>query len=101
MNRGTWVYRNGRLVEKGGPLDVRMASARSDMPCPMLISDSMELTEHVDGRFYSSKSTYRRVTKAHGLIEVGNDPGRFNRPKRPDRDKGIDQAIDKAIARAS
>ena len=101
MNRGTWVYRNGLLVEKGGPLDVRRTVARSDMPCPMLISDHMPECEHVDGKFYSSKSAYRRVTKANGLIEVGNDPARFSRPKRPNRDKGIEQAIDKAIARAS
>lgn len=73
--------------------------ARSSLPCPMVISDDMLSVEHVDGRFYSSKSEYRRVTKANGLIEVGNDPARFKRPVRPDRDKGIEQSIDKAIAR--
>lgn len=101
MSRGTWVYRNGRLVEKGGPLDVRMASARSDMPCPMLISDHMPDCEHVDGNFYSSKSAYRRVTKENGLIEVGNDTARFKRHVRQSTDKAIDDCIDRAVARAS
>lgn len=77
----------------------RTPVARSDMPCPMLISDSMPDAEHVDGKFYSSKSAYRRVTKANGLIEVGNDPGRFRKPKTPDRDKAIETSIDRAIAR--
>lgn len=101
MSRGSWVWRNGELVEKGGPKDISQPVARSSLPCPMLISDSMQAVEHVDGRYYESKSAYRAVTKAQGLIEVGNDPARFKRPAKPDRDKGIDQAIDRAIARAS
>lgn len=96
-----WVYRNGEIVEKGGPKDVQSPVARADMPCPMLIGDSMPAAEHVDGNFYESKSAYRRVTRANGLIEVGNDTARFRKPKVPDREKGIDQAIERAIARAS
>jgi hypothetical protein len=61
----------------------------------------MPAAEHVDGKFYESKSAYRAVTRANGLIEVGNDSQRFRKPKRPDREKGIDQAIERAIARAS
>ena len=104
MTRGTFVYRNGQLVEKGGPDDIRPLPPRSDLPCPMLISDIMEPAEHVDGRFYTSKSGFRKVTKANGYIEVGNDPARLNRPTKPNpksREKAIDQAIDKAFARAS
>lgn len=96
-----WVYRNGEIVEKGGPKDIRPPVARADMPCPMLIGDSMQAAEHVDGKFYESKSAYRRVTKANGLIEVGNDPARFRQPKRPNREKAIEDSIDRAIARAS
>jgi hypothetical protein len=47
--------------------------ARSDLPCPYIISDEMPSTEQVDGRFYTSKSTFRAVGKAHGLVEVGNE----------------------------
>jgi hypothetical protein len=97
----SWVYRNGELVEKGGPKDIRPPVARADMPCPMLISDSMNAAEHVDGKFYTSKSEYRRVTKANGLIEVGNDTSRFKKPGRANNDKAIEQSIDRAIARVS
>jgi hypothetical protein len=102
MMRGTWVIRGGEVVEKGGPLDIRPLAAHSDMPCPMLISDHMPECEHVDGKFYSSKSAYRRVTKENGLLEVGNEKLR-PKPKasQAERDKGIDQAIDRAISRAS
>lgn len=61
----------------------------------------MDPVEHVDGSWHTSKSGFRRVTKERGLTEMGNDPGRFKKPKAPDRDKAIDAAIDKAIARAS
>jgi hypothetical protein len=39
----------------------------------MIISDIMPETEQVDGRFYTSKSEFRKVGKALGLIEVGNE----------------------------
>jgi hypothetical protein len=95
--------RNGRLVEKGGPDDVRQAFQRSDLPCPMLISDQMPPCEHVDGRFYDSKAAYRAVTKANGLTEVGSEKLNQPRPKVPKavREKGIDQAVERAIARVS
>ena len=100
--RGTWVYRNGRLVEKGGPEDVRPMPQRSDLPMPMLISDDMPAAEHVDGRFYTSKAAFRQVTRAHGLTEVGTE--KLNRPKpkmsKAQREQGINQAVEKAFARA-
>jgi hypothetical protein len=33
----------------------------------------MEPVEQVDGRFYTSKSTFRAVGRAHGLTEVGTE----------------------------
>ena len=47
--------------------------ARSDLPLPFVISDQMEPTEQVDGRFYTSKRQYRAVGRAHGLTEVGTE----------------------------
>jgi hypothetical protein len=47
--------------------------ARSALPRPYVISDTMEPTEQVDGRFYTSKSQFRATGRALGLIEVGND----------------------------
>jgi len=99
--RGTWVMRNGRIVEKGGPDDIRKAVQRSDLPCPMLISDEMPACEHVDGRFYSSKSAYRAVTRAHGLTEVGTEKLNHKPPRvsKAERAKGIEAAVERAAAR--
>lgn len=67
----------------------------------MLISDEMPACEHVDGKFYSSKSAYRAVTRANGLTEVGNEKLSRPRPKmsKEARAKGISDAVDKAVAR--
>jgi hypothetical protein len=71
--RGTWVFRDGRLVEKGGPLDVRPERARSEFPSPSYISDGLPDLIGPGGRPYSSKSELRREYKARGLVELGND----------------------------
>lgn len=47
--------------------------ARSDLPLPYVISDIMEPTEQVDGRYYTSKRAFRAVGRALGLTEVGNE----------------------------
>ena len=47
--------------------------ARSDLPLPYVISDIMEPTEQVDGKFYTSKSQFRAVGRSLGLIEIGNE----------------------------
>jgi len=47
--------------------------ARSALPCPAVISDSMPPTEQVDGKFYESKAAFRAVGRALGLTEVGNE----------------------------
>jgi hypothetical protein len=100
--RGTWVIRNGKVVEKGGPEDVRPMPQRSALPCPMLISDDMPAAEHVDGRFYTSKSAFRQVTRANGLTEVGTEKLKHSRPKmsKSQREQGINQAVEKAFSRA-
>jgi hypothetical protein len=33
----------------------------------------MDAVEQVDGRFYTSKSAFRRVGRSLGLVEVGNE----------------------------
>lgn len=73
--------------------------APGDFPCPRVMTDTMDLTEHVDGRFYDSKSAYRAVTKANGLIEVGDDPARLRQKAKPRSDpKKRRQAVEKAVA---
>lgn len=100
MKRGTWVYRSGRLVKKGGPLDVRPAIAASDLPAPMLMSDTMDPVQHpCTGEYFNSKSRFRAVTRAHNCIEVGNDPARLRTPPKPKPDrKAIRKSVEKAFA---
>jgi len=52
---------------------LHLTPARSDLPLPYVISDIMEPTEQVDGKFYTSKRQFRAVGKALGLTEVGNE----------------------------
>jgi hypothetical protein len=74
--------------------------ARSDLPCPMIISDIMDAVEQVDGRFYTSKSAFRRVGRQLGLIEVGNEkPKAKTRASTQERaEKARREAIGKAVA---
>ena len=59
----------GRWRVKREPLK----PARSSLPLPYIISDTMEPVEQVDGRFYTSKRAFRAVGRALGLTEVGNE----------------------------
>lgn len=59
----------GRFQVKKTPLNF----ARSEHPLPFVISDHMEPTEQVDGKFYTSKRQFRAVGRALGLTEVGNE----------------------------
>jgi hypothetical protein len=49
------------------------AYLRADLPMPYVISDIMPPTEQVDGRFYTSKSAFRKVGRQLGLTEVGTE----------------------------
>lgn len=65
MARQTYVFRDGQLVPKetAGP-NIR----------PHVMTDTMDETWHpADGKHYTSKSKFRRVTRAHGCEEVGNE----------------------------
>jgi hypothetical protein len=46
---------------------------RGELPLPYVISDTMEPTEQVDGKFYTSKRQFRAVGRSHGLTEVGTE----------------------------
>lgn len=74
---------------------------RSDLPSPMLSLDTMEAVQHpCDGRLYDSKSAFRRVTKAHGCVELGNDAQRMAEREKPKPDRrSIRDAVRKAANR--
>lgn len=82
--------------------------ARSDLPAPMLINDSMEPTQSmVDGKFYTSKAQLRSTYKPSGnkegrsYVEMGNDPLVTAPPKKPKTDRqGIKASVRKAFSQA-
>jgi hypothetical protein len=72
--------------------------ARSDHPLPYVISDIMEPTEQVDGRFYTSKRQFRAVGRSLGLTEVGSE--KMKPKKRSPDDRAEKQARQQAIKTA-
>jgi hypothetical protein len=77
---------------------VDTAPARSSLPLPYVISDIMEPTEQVDGRFYTSKAAFRRVGRELGLTEVGNEKPK---PKvRATADRSVKEARRQSIKKA-
>jgi len=80
---------------------VEIAPARSDLPRPMVILDTMpEVQSQATGKWYTSKSALRAEYRRLGMIEVGNDPARFRKKERPKADlKTIKDQIEKAEAR--
>lgn len=78
--------------------------ARSVLPAPYTISDTMEagVQSMADGKIYTSKSAIRRHYRQAGMIEVGNDPARNRRPPKPKPDRrAIKTAVEKAAARVA
>lgn len=47
-----------------------------------VISDEMAPTRHMaDGKHYTSKAKFRKVTRAHGCVEVGNETRTLLKPR--------------------
>lgn len=68
MTRGVWVYRNGKLVPK------HRAAPRGSGRVNGVISDTMDALIHpCTGKLMDSKSEFRKVTRAKGGVEVGNE----------------------------
>lgn len=84
-----------RRIDKSPP------AARSDLPFPMIVSDTMDPVQSMlDGKFYTSKALLRATYKAAGVTEVGNDPARLAKRQKakPDR-REIRDTLEKAEAR--
>lgn len=92
MIRGTWVYRNGKLVPK------HKAEPRYAKRVSGVISDSLpdQLEHHGygDGRRTDSKSVFRRWTKEAGLVEKGNDREAVRPVRDPDLRPDVARAIE-------
>lgn len=88
MPREVYVYRDGKLVPKSQAIPL-------NAPSHSIITDSMPETWHpADGKHYESKSRFRRVTRAHGCTEVGNerqtDRRQFDRNAREDVRRAVE-----------
>ena len=89
-----------RLYLQTGPtswafVTVTAPPKRGDLPLPFVISDTMDPVEQVDGKFYTSKSAFRAVGRANGLIEVGNE--KFAPKQRASTEKGTKEKRRKTI----
>src|SRR5262245_1496798 len=69
-------------------------------PAPYVISDTMEPTEQVDGKFYTSKAKFRAIGRSLGLTEVGTERPKFKvrGPVTHETRRQRRQAFEKAIA---
>ncbi|HEV7237263.1 MAG TPA: hypothetical protein VGN15_13830 [Ktedonobacteraceae bacterium] len=75
----TYVYRNGKLVDKS-----RAAPKHAGSGASYVISDEMAPTRHMaDGKFYTSKKKFRDATRAAGCVEVGNETATLLKPRAP------------------
>ena len=75
--------------------------ARSALPMPAVIGDSMPPTEQVDGKFYTSKAKFRAVGRALGLTEVGTEkikPTVTRRSASPQSKRARREAFARAVA---
>lgn len=71
---------------------------RSELPCPMIVSDQIEIKSMVDGEIYTSKRALRQSYRDKGYIEVGNEEQKMPPKPKPDR-KGIRDAVRRAASR--
>lgn len=87
VERGSWVYdrASGEIITLA-EYHQRHAAARHGSG-PMVISDYLGggvsgMWHPAEGRHTDSKSEFRQWTKAHGCVEVGNEPLRNGAPER-------------------
>lgn len=96
---------NGRSVYRKVP---DAAPARSSMPCPMLIRDTIEpVRSMADGRMYDSMKSLRRTYRADGnpqgqeYHEVGNEPMRGRQPLKRASKQQLSDMLDQYDAKVA
>jgi len=69
------IYRYDEAeTRKQGRLVLKEDNELALNEAPSVLQDSMDPLEHpCDGKLYTSKSEFRRVTKAHGCEELGTE----------------------------
>lgn len=101
IERGRWIYDRdkGELVPADEYRARKYAGTQvSDLPCPTIISDQIELRSMVDNQIYTSKSALRRSYRENGYVEVGNEEQKPKAPFKPDR-KAIKDSVRRAASR--
>lgn len=67
------------------PVKERIPPQRSSLAFPYIASDTMEAIEHpCDGKKYTSKSEFRKTTRANGCIEIGDQKQKPKEKPKPD-----------------
>ena len=76
MSRVTYVLRDGELVEKSkaAPLPTQARSL-------FAMSDIAEFRSPIDGSIISSRSQLRDHQRKHNVIQAGDDPSLYRKPK--------------------
>ncbi len=94
MARETYVMRDGKLVPKSQAAPLLQPAKRSHLPMPYFVRDEIPPTPHpCTGQVMTSLSEFRKVTKANGCVEVGNESLPAYRPPPVD-------SMEKTIAEA-
>lgn len=100
MIRGTWVWDRTKRELVPKHLYREEPPKRSDLPCPMLISDTLDYVHNpANGQTYTSKSAYYKAVRAAGCEIVGNEtPKAAPRAQMSDPVSDIKQAIEQVKA---
>lgn len=99
MARTSYVWRDGKWVDKRLIPPPAPPAARSNLPTPMFISDKLGddingLWHPSTGEWMDSKSRFRAETEARGLTEMGNEAFPVNRgPTEAEHKAEVAQAI--------
>lgn len=77
------IYKFCKVQGKVVPIEDVLEEMEAARTSTQLMFDEMPATRHpIDGKYYTSKKEFRRITKAHGYEEVGNDYDHGYEPER-------------------
>lgn len=94
--RETWVYDRAQMKPVLKHLYRRPNESRSDLPAPMIVSDTLDYVQNpVNGQTYSSKSKYYKAVRDAGCEILGSEkPSASPKPQLDDPGADIKQAIE-------
>ena len=85
------VYQYCKIQKKVGPVEKVSHEVRSGT---VFMIDEMPPTKHpIDGHYYTSKTKFRAITKAHGCEEVGTAYDHGFEPGKRDREEAHKEQV--------